>query len=164
MVYMATYNSGAAKISIPIMNEAGMAMISYANTYPGSDQDDRGRTEEGEPDIYYPTGKRNYMRVCPADDIQGARGANWAYDERARKAAYVLDDQSLYGKGVAQVFNGHDFEKLGGEDSRLRGLRPEGARLPVADDVDRGHGVRISCMSARRSRTTPRRSSRTCAA
>ena len=32
MVYMATYNSGAAKISIPIMNEAGMAMISYANT------------------------------------------------------------------------------------------------------------------------------------
>ena len=38
MVYMGTYNSGAAKISIPIMNEAGMAMISFANTYSGSDQ------------------------------------------------------------------------------------------------------------------------------
>ena len=35
MVYMGTYNSGAAKISIPIMNEAGMAKISFANTYPG---------------------------------------------------------------------------------------------------------------------------------
>src|SRR5215213_3884712 len=29
MVYLGTYNSGAAKISIPIMNEAGMAQISF---------------------------------------------------------------------------------------------------------------------------------------
>ena len=46
MVYMATYNSGAAKISIPIMNEAGMAMISYANTYPGLTKDDRGQPKK----------------------------------------------------------------------------------------------------------------------
>ena len=32
MVYMGTYNSGAAAISIPITNEAGMAQISFANT------------------------------------------------------------------------------------------------------------------------------------
>jgi len=44
MVYMATYNSGAAKISIPIMNEAGMAMISYANTYPGLSKAIEGAT------------------------------------------------------------------------------------------------------------------------
>ena len=47
MVYMATYNSGAAKISIPIMNEAGMAMISYANTYPGLTKAIRGRDRRG---------------------------------------------------------------------------------------------------------------------
>jgi hypothetical protein len=35
VVYIATYNSGAAKISIPITNEAGMAQVSYANTYTG---------------------------------------------------------------------------------------------------------------------------------
>ena len=34
-----------------------------------------GVTEEGEPDLYYPTGKRNYMRVCPPDDIQGSAEA-----------------------------------------------------------------------------------------
>jgi len=65
MVYMGTYNSGAAKISIPIMNEAGMGMISFANTYPGLTKEWSGN-EEGEPDVYYPSGKRNYSRVIDA--------------------------------------------------------------------------------------------------
>jgi branched-chain amino acid transport system substrate-binding protein len=114
MVYMGTYNSGAAKISIPILNEAGMAQISFANTYPGLTKAIEGATEEGEPDVYYPSGKRNYMRTVPADDIQGVAGANWAYESKGARKAYVLDDQSLYGHGVAQVFN-NAFQELGGE-------------------------------------------------
>jgi branched-chain amino acid transport system substrate-binding protein len=114
MVYLGTYNSGAAKISIPIMNEAGMAQISFANTYPGLTKAIKGATEEGEPDVYYPTGKRNYMRTVPADDVQGVAGANWAYESKGARKAYVLDDQSLYGHGVAQVFN-NAFRELGGE-------------------------------------------------
>lgn len=104
MVYMGTYNSGAAKISIPIMNEAGMAMISFANTYTGLTKEFPGN-EEGEPEQYYPTGKRNYSRVIAADDIQGALGAQWAVETKGVERAYILDDQSLYGHGVAQVFN-----------------------------------------------------------
>jgi branched-chain amino acid transport system substrate-binding protein len=114
MVYMATYNSGAAKISIPITNEAGMAQISFANTYPGLSKAIEGATEEGEPDVYYPSGKRTYMRTVPADDVQGVAGANWAFESKGARKAYVLDDQSLYGHGVAQVFN-NAFRELGGE-------------------------------------------------
>lgn len=116
MVLMGTYNSGAAKISIPILNQATpqMAMISFANTYPGLTVAVEGATEEGEPDVYYPTGTRNYMRVCPADQIQGGAGARWAFNDQARTKAYVLDDNSLYGKGVATVFK-NVFEELGGE-------------------------------------------------
>jgi branched-chain amino acid transport system substrate-binding protein len=124
MVYMATYNSGAAKISIPIMNDAGMAMISYANTYPGLTKAIEGATEEGEPDTYYPSGKRNYMRTVPADDIQGAAAANWAFESKGVRKAYVLDDQSLYGHGVAQVFN-NSFAKLGGEILGAEGYDPK---------------------------------------
>jgi branched-chain amino acid transport system substrate-binding protein len=124
MVYMATYNSGMAKISIPITNEAGMAQISYANTYPGLTRAVEGATEEGEPDVYYPTGKRNYMRVCPADDIQGTAAANWALGEGARTKAYVVHDQSLYGKGVAQVFN-NAFLAGGGEVLGFEGYDPD---------------------------------------
>jgi branched-chain amino acid transport system substrate-binding protein len=35
MVYLGTYNSGAAKIAMPILNRAGLLMISPANTWPG---------------------------------------------------------------------------------------------------------------------------------
>ncbi len=114
MVLMGTYNSGAAKIAIPILNGAGMPMISFANTYPGLTVAVEGATEEGEPDVYYPSGARNYMRVCPADQIQGGAGARWAFNSQGRTKAYILDDNSLYGKGVATVFK-NEFEALGGE-------------------------------------------------
>jgi branched-chain amino acid transport system substrate-binding protein len=124
VVYMATYNSGMAKISIPITNVAGLAQISYANTYPGLTKAFAGATEEGEPEVYYPTGKRNYMRVCPADDIQGVAAATWAIDEMDRKAAYVVHDQSLYGQGVAAVFR-NKFEELGGVILGFEGYDPK---------------------------------------
>ncbi|HYF65160.1 MAG TPA: branched-chain amino acid ABC transporter substrate-binding protein [Herpetosiphonaceae bacterium] len=99
LVYIGTFNSGAAKISIPILNQAGVVMISPANTAVGLTKP----FEPGEPDVYYPTGKRNYTRVIPADDFQGAAGANWA-KELGIKTVYVLDDTELYGKGLADVF------------------------------------------------------------
>ena len=124
IVYIATYNSGAAKISIPITNEAGMAQVSYANTYTGLTRALEGATEEGEPDIYYPSGKRNYMRLCPADDIQGIAQANWASGEQGRTKAYVLHDQSLYGQGVAAVFR-NQFQANGGEVLGFEGYDPK---------------------------------------
>jgi len=123
VVYLATYNSGAAKISIPITGAAGMAQVSYANTYQGLTKFIEGAVEEGEPDIYYPSGKRNYMRLCPADDIQGSAQANWAYNEMGRKKAYILHDKSLYGQGVSAVFR-NVFESLGGEILGFEGYEP----------------------------------------
>jgi branched-chain amino acid transport system substrate-binding protein len=102
MVYIGTFNSGAAKISIPILNAVDLVMISPANTYPGLTKPGKG--EQGEPDKYYPNGKRNYARVVPADDLQGAAGANWA-KELGAKSVFILDDTQLYGKGIADVFD-----------------------------------------------------------
>jgi branched-chain amino acid transport system substrate-binding protein len=123
MIYMGTYNSGAAKISIPIMNEANMGMISFANTYSGLTKDVPG-IEEGEPDQYYPNGVRNYCRVIAADDIQGAAGANWAVEAKGVQSAYVLDDQSLYGHGVAVVFK-DSLKELGVEVLGFEGYDPK---------------------------------------
>jgi branched-chain amino acid transport system substrate-binding protein len=99
MAYIGTYNSGAARISIPILNQAGLAMISPANTNVGLTK----KFNEGEPEKYYPTGKRNYMRVVAADDIQGAVGAKWAKSLGVR-SVYIVDDTQAYGKGLADVF------------------------------------------------------------
>lgn len=99
-----TFNSGAAKLMIPILNPESLVMISPANTYPGLTKPGKGDSAANEPDTYYPNGTRNYSRVVPADDLQGAVAAQWAKDLGASKV-YILDDQELYGKGVADVFD-----------------------------------------------------------
>src|SRR5213594_1295553 len=101
MAYIGTYNSGAAKISMPILNQAHLVMISPANTYPGLTKPGLG--EANEPAVYRPSGTVNYFRVVPADDIQGDVAAHFAKDTGV-KNVFVLHDRELYGKGVADVF------------------------------------------------------------
>ena len=101
MVYLGTYNSGAASVSAPIINRAGMLMVSPANTWPGLTKP--GSWEKGEPEIYRPTGKLTYFRVVPADDLQGTVACKWAV-ELGLKRAYVLHDTEVYGKGIADIF------------------------------------------------------------
>jgi branched-chain amino acid transport system substrate-binding protein len=101
LIYFGTYNSGAAKISMPLTNKAGLAQITPANSYPGLTK--KGFAP-GEPDIYRPTGKVNYFRTYGADDLQGASGAAWAKCLGYKKV-YILDDRQLYGKGIADVFD-----------------------------------------------------------
>jgi branched-chain amino acid transport system substrate-binding protein len=113
--YLGTFNSGAAKLAIPILCQAGVVMISPANTYPGLSK--AGKGEAGEPEIYHPNGcTPNYTRTVPADDLQGRAGALWASQLGLTKA-YVLDDTELYGKGIADVFAAEapnfDVEVLG---------------------------------------------------
>ena len=84
-----------------LLNQAGLVMVSPANTYPGLTKPGKGEADE--PNKYYPNGKRNYFRVVPADDLQGAVGAVWAKDLGAKKV-YIVHDTELYGKGIADVF------------------------------------------------------------
>jgi branched-chain amino acid transport system substrate-binding protein len=101
MVYLGTYNSGAAKISMPILNRAGLLMISPANTWPGLTKPGMG--DSGEPAVYRPSGKVSYLRLVPTDDLQGPLGAVWAKEMGVRRV-YVLDDNEIYGKGIANLF------------------------------------------------------------
>lgn len=136
MVYIGTFNSGAAKVSIPILNQAGLVMISPANTYPGLTKPGKG--EAGEPEKYYPNGKRNYTRVVPADDLQGAAAANWA-KELGVKSVYILHDTETYGKGIADVFrakakeNGFEEKGYEGIDKKAQDYKALGTKIKSAN-------------------------------
>lgn len=126
VAYLGTFNSGAAKLSIPILNAAGpLTMISPANTNPGLTKADKDLP--GVTDSYYPSGVRNYARVVAADDIQGFVAANFVKNELGAATVYILDDQELYGKGIADV-----FEKRAGEIG-LTVLGHEGIDPKAAD-------------------------------
>jgi branched-chain amino acid transport system substrate-binding protein len=98
--WIGPFNSGCAAVEIPILNEAGLAMISPANTYTGLT---KPTPDKSEPDTYYPTGERNYARVIVTDVQQGQAGATFMADEGV-KTVYILDDRETYGKGVADEF------------------------------------------------------------
>jgi branched-chain amino acid transport system substrate-binding protein len=100
---MGTYNSGCAKLEVPVLNQdpnGPMLMVSDANTNPGLTK----AWDPGEPDKYYPTGKRNYARVITTDDFQGAAAADFAAQDLKVKRCFVMNDNQTYGQGVAQAF------------------------------------------------------------
>jgi branched-chain amino acid transport system substrate-binding protein len=121
VAYIGTYNSGAAKIAMPILNRAGLLMVSPANTWPGLTKPGLG--DKGEPDIYRPTGRVNYFRVVPADDIQGAVAAVWARKLGVKKV-YILDDQEVYGRGIAGIFE-KEARRIGIEVLGREGIDPK---------------------------------------
>lgn len=110
MVYIGPYNSGAASVSMPILNRGSLLMISPACTAIGLT---KVSGEPKEPEKYRPSGKINFTRVVPADDIQGPVAANFM-KELNKKTVYIIDDNEVYGKGVANAF------KERAQDLRLR--------------------------------------------
>lgn len=101
MAYIGTYNSGAAKISMPKLNQAGLLMISPAATWPGLTKPGIG--EPNEPKVYRPSNKVTFFRVCSSDDVQGFVAAKWAKELGVSKV-FIVHDGELYGKGIASVF------------------------------------------------------------
>jgi branched-chain amino acid transport system substrate-binding protein len=97
-VYLGEFNSGASAISLPILNEAGILMVSPSNTAVGLTRSQGA--DKGEPDKYYPSGKRTYGRVVPADHIQAAAQVTYQKDNGCTKL-FILNDKEVYGKGLA---------------------------------------------------------------
>jgi branched-chain amino acid transport system substrate-binding protein len=85
-------------------------MVSPANTYVGLTHGGPG-TAAGEPGKYYPTGKRNYIRIVAADDFQGAADAMLT-KQMGLKNVFILNDKEAYGLGIASNYR-NAAKKLG---------------------------------------------------
>lgn len=108
---MGPYNSGCAKIQVPTLNQdpnGPLLMVSHSNTNPGLTK----AWDSGEPDKFYPAGKRNYARVITTDDFQGSAAAQFASKDLQVKRCFVLNDNETYGQGVAKSF-AKEVAKLG---------------------------------------------------
>src|SRR5215210_5967155 len=99
--YLGEFNSGGSKVSIPILNKAGIPQISPSNTYVGLTVAQPPGTEPGEPQKYYPTKTRTYARVVPKDDIQGAALVA-TMKEDGCKSVHIFNDKTTYGAGLGK--------------------------------------------------------------
>ena len=99
--YIGEFNSGASEVSIPILNDAGLAQVSPANTYVGLTTSLPG-SAAGEPTKYYPSGTRTYLRIVPIDSIQAASDLMAMKQAGCTKVA-VANDKEAYGSGLATL-------------------------------------------------------------
>ncbi len=123
VLYIGEFNSGASEVSMPILNQAGIAQISPANTYPGLTVSSQGVTLPGEPDKYHPTGNLNYVRIVPNDLIQGAADL-LAMKEAGCKKVAVANDKEAYGAGLANVLV-RDADQFGVSLTGNTGINPK---------------------------------------
>src|ERR671918_207442 len=122
VAYIGEFNSGASAISIPLLNEVPIAQISPANTAVGLTSDEPG-ADEGEPEKYYPTGERHYVRIVPKDTIQGAALATLMQQEGCQNVG-ILHDKEVYGAGLARNIEGA-AEEVGLEVLGNEGIDPK---------------------------------------
>jgi branched-chain amino acid transport system substrate-binding protein len=118
-------NSGCATSQIAIANGAKsgpLAFVSPTASYVGLTRGGPG-VGPGEPMKYYPTGIRNFARVYPPDDAQGAAGAILA-NRRGVKRAYVFESDPNEQYGVAL---GSSFAKA----ARALGIHVDGPQSPT---------------------------------
>ncbi len=95
MAVIGPYSSGCAKVEIPTLNRAPggpLALVSPSNSHPHLTK--QGFAPDA-PEIFYPTGERNYARLSPSDDLEGAALAMLA-TQLGLKSVYLIDDGVLW--------------------------------------------------------------------
>lgn len=103
IAYLGDYNSGSTAISLPLINAAGILQVSPASPYVGLTSSlDAGQDE---PERFYPTGRRSFGRLEPADSIQAAAQVK-LMGALGVKRLYIIDDQDPFQVPLAQILAG----------------------------------------------------------
>jgi ABC-type branched-subunit amino acid transport system substrate-binding protein/streptogramin lyase len=130
------YTSSCASVELPILNAAPggpVGVVSASATVVGLTHEGPATRPE-EPQSYYPRGVRNFARVVPADDVQGAAHALMA-KQLGIRSLYVLSDQEPYGIALAASVRktarelGIGIAGSGGYDLRGRSFKAEAKRI-----------------------------------
>lgn len=100
VAYIGDHNSDETALSAVNTNRAGLLQVSPTATYAGLTK--TVGAQAGEPERFFPSGKRTFARVIPADDVLAA-GLLRAVRQEGLRRVYVLDDRSVYGTGLTKL-------------------------------------------------------------
>ena len=100
--YIGEIDSGASAVSIPLLNGAGIPQISPTSTAVGLTSAGDGALP-GEPQKYYPTQRRTFVRLAPDDAVQAHVQMRAQLATGCRRTV-VLDDDGVDGRDAALTF------------------------------------------------------------
>jgi branched-chain amino acid transport system substrate-binding protein len=99
IAYVGELDYGATAVSIPITNKAGLLQVSPSDGLTSLTRRAPGRPRNG-PERYYPTGRRSFVRVGPAD-LDEARAIVGDLSARGSTRVGVIFDREIYGRELA---------------------------------------------------------------
>jgi branched-chain amino acid transport system substrate-binding protein len=97
IAYIGDADSAATALALPLTNEGHILHISPSSTYVGLT---RASRRQGEPERFYPAGRRTFGRMVPTDHVQASALVGYMKEEGVRRLA-MLADRDLYGGGLA---------------------------------------------------------------
>jgi branched-chain amino acid transport system substrate-binding protein len=121
IAYIGDYDSGATAVSLPANNLAGILQVGPVSPYIGLTSS--FEAGQGDPERFYPTGKRNFIRLLPGDAVQAA----------AQIALMrMLDVRSLYVLADGEPF-GAPLASIVASDAGLAGIKVMGEQTVELD-------------------------------
>jgi len=93
-----------ARSELPIANAAHLPMVSPANTDECLTQEPPDGHCHGLASRLRPHGPNNYFRVVTTQLVEGAAAAEVAFKTLGKRQAFVVNDQTPFGRGLASAF------------------------------------------------------------
>ncbi|MEA2186341.1 MAG: branched-chain amino acid transport system substrate-binding protein [Solirubrobacteraceae bacterium] len=97
IAYIGDLESAATALALPLTNEGHILHISPSSTYVGLT---RASRRQGEPERFYPAGRRTFGRMVPTDHVQASALVGYMKEEGVRSLA-LMADRDLDGGGLA---------------------------------------------------------------
>jgi branched-chain amino acid transport system substrate-binding protein len=126
MAVVGPFNSGVAVAEIPVANNGGLVLMSPSNTNPGLTKEQYAAANGINFSQLHPSGtKEYYFRIVATDDVQGKVDAEIAAAAPINaKSAFVVDDSTTYGAGLANFFKSN-FTSNGGNVVGSHSITPQ---------------------------------------
>ncbi len=110
IAYLGELGSEATAVSLPLVNAAGILQVSPGSPYVGLTSSlDAGQDE---PERFYFTGQRTFVRLQPGDPVQAAAQVRLMRALHVR-SVYVLEDQDPFDQPLGEIL---------AEDARRAGI------------------------------------------
>jgi branched-chain amino acid transport system substrate-binding protein len=100
IAYLGDFDSAATAVSLPLINAAGILQVSPASPYVGLTSSFNAGQDE--PERFYPSGKRTFVRLAPGDIAQ-AQAQIELMKSLGVRSLYVLDDQNPFQVPLADI-------------------------------------------------------------
>jgi branched-chain amino acid transport system substrate-binding protein len=148
VAYIGGVDPGSAAVATPILNGGPVVVVSPAATYTGLTM--AAGAGKGEPERFYPSGRRTFVRLVPADDRQAEAQALAQQRDGCRSLVLLhegdafndstarLVGQAAEARGIAVVEEERVRDEADVEDDRslardLAPLRPDCAFVAFSD-------------------------------